>query len=138
MTYHSEFSRWHFFYNKKPTYVIFLHTFLLSLYTKPLKTTNMNKVFKFILKVLDEGETNNARNTKIPSFKITPWLLISTTIVIPLFGCIFAGTFMDVNSREFIFMVLPILINIEILLCWILHHFLCTMNFPLRKRQHKI
>ena len=52
-----------------------------------------------------------------------PWKS-STAFLSPLLGCILGGTFMDVNSREFNVLVIPLLLNWCIFLCWLLCYFL--------------
>lgn len=78
----------------------------------------MNKVKELLIKVLDEGETTSVKDMKWPSLEIGKWLLISTAFLSPLLGCILGGTFMDVNSREFNVLVIPLLLNSFICLCW--------------------
>ena len=80
----------------------------------------MNKVKEFLIKVLDEGETTCVKDMKWPSLEIGKWLLISTAFLSPLLGCILGGTFMDVNSREFNVLVIPLLLNCVVCLCWLL------------------
>ena len=79
----------------------------------------MNKVIKFIAKVLDDGETTYGKSIKLPFFKmekIGMWTFITTSWFIPLAGTILAGTFMDVDSRDFNIAVLPLLVNTVIIL----------------------
>ena len=84
----------------------------------------MNKVKEFLIEVLDEGETTSVKDMKWPSLEIGKWLLISTAFFSPLLGCILGGTFMDVNSKEFTVLVISLLLNCVICLCWFLCNFL--------------
>ena len=79
----------------------------------------MNKVIEFIVKVLDDGETSYGKSIKLPFFKmekISMWTFITTSWFIPLADTILAGTFMDVDSRDFKIAVLPLLVNTVIIL----------------------
>lgn len=79
----------------------------------------MNKVKELLIKVLDEGETTYGKSIKPPFFKlekISMWTFITTSWFIPLAGTILAGTFMDVDSRDFNIAVLPLLVNTVIIL----------------------
>ena len=80
----------------------------------------MNKVKEFLIKVLDEGETTSVKDMKWPSLGIGKWILISTAFLSPLLGCILGGTFMDVNCKVFIVLVIPLLLNCVICLSWLL------------------
>lgn len=96
----------------------------------------MSKVIDFIAKVLDDGETSNEKDIQIPSFRIeriSMRLFITTSWFVPLAGTIVAGTFMDVDSRDFKIAILPLLINTLIILILIL----CEMikEVPLSKKQ---
>ena len=88
----------------------------------------MNKVKELLIKVLDEGETTSVKDMKWPSLGIGKWLLISTAFLSPLLGCILGGTFMDVNSKEFTVLVIPLLLNCVVCLCWLLCYFLKFHN----------
>ena len=77
----------------------------------------MNKVKELLIKVLDEGETTSVKDMKWPSLRIGKWLLISMAFLSPLLGCILGGTFMNVDSREFNVLVIPLLLNCVICLC---------------------
>ena len=92
----------------------------------------MNKAIEFIVKVLDNGETSSERDIKLPSFKIekiSMWLFITTSWLIPLAGTIAAGMLMDVDSREFKIVSLPLLINTLIILTLILLKTIKEGNF---------
>lgn len=91
----------------------------------------MKKVKELFFKVLDEGETT--KDMKWPSLKIGKWLLISMAFLSPLLGCIIGSTFMDVNSKEFIMLSIPLLFNVEICLCWLLYN-LWSMSEISRKK----
>ena len=80
----------------------------------------MNKVYEFIIKVLNEGETTSIKEMKMLPLKVNKWLFISTSLVVPLAVCILASHIMDVNSREFTAVSLTLLLNWLIVLCWIL------------------
>lgn len=92
----------------------------------------MNKVKEFLIKVLDEGETTSVKDMKWPALKIGNWLFIITGFLSPLLGC-FIGTLMDVNSKEFIMLSIPLLLNVEILLCWFLYHFWGMLQISRKK-----
>lgn len=92
----------------------------------------MNKVIEFIAKVLDDGETNSEKEIKLPSFKIEKInmrLFITTSWFIPLAGAIAAGILMDVDSREYRIVTLPLLINTLIILILFLHNIIKESNF---------
>lgn len=80
----------------------------------------MNKVKEFLIKVLDEGEATSVKDMKWPSLKIDKWLLISMAFFSPMLGCILGSTFMDVNGKEFTALYIPLLLNVEIFLFWLL------------------
>lgn len=84
----------------------------------------MNKVKELLIKVLDEGETTSVKDMNWPSLRIGKWLLVCTAFLSPLLGCILGGRFMDVNSREFNVLVIPLLLNCVVCLCWLLCYFL--------------
>lgn len=92
----------------------------------------MSKAIEFIAKVLDDGETTNEKDIKLPSLKIektSTWLFITTSWFIPLAGAIAAGILMDVNSREFRIASLPFLINTLVILTLILRRIIKESNF---------
>ncbi len=100
------------------------------------ETIDMNKVIEFIAKVLDDGETNSEKEIKLPSFKIEKInmrLFITTSWFIPLAGAIAAGILMDVNSREYRIVTLPLLINTLIILILFLHNIIKESNFTKRQ-----
>jgi hypothetical protein len=84
----------------------------------------MNKLKGLLIQVLDEGEATSVKDMKWPSLRIGKWLLISTAFLSPLLGCILGGTFMDVNSREFNVLVIPLLLNCLICLSCFFCYFL--------------
>ena len=86
----------------------------------------MNKVYEFIIKVLDEGEKTSIKEMKMLPLKVNKWLFISTSLVVPLAVCILASHIMDVNSREFTAVSLTLLLNWLIVLCWILRDMINT------------
>ena len=92
----------------------------------------MNKVIEFIAKVLDAGETNSEKEIKLPSFKIemiNMRLFITPSRFIPLAGAIAAGILMDVDSREYRIVTLPLLINTLIILILFLHNIIKESKF---------
>ena len=92
----------------------------------------MNKAIKFIVRVLDDGETTNEKDIKLPSLKIEKirmWLFITTSWFIPLASAIVAGMLMDVDSREFRIITLPFLINTLIILTLVLRKTIKESNF---------
>ena len=84
----------------------------------------MNKVKELLIKVLDEDESTSVRDMKWPSLRIGKWLLVCTAFLSPLLGCVLGSTFMDVNSKEFTVLVISLLLNCVICLCWLLCYFL--------------
>lgn len=92
----------------------------------------MSKVIEFIVKALDDGQTTEMKEIKWPSFnqkQISLPLFITTAWIIPFAGAILAGIFMDVNSREFNIVILPLLVNTLIIL------FLLLRLFALSKKE---
>ena len=83
----------------------------------------MNNMKELLIKVLDEGETTSVRDMKWPSLKVGKWLFISTAFISPLLGCILGSTFMDEDSKEFTMLCIPLLMNVEFCLCWLLYTF---------------
>ena len=79
----------------------------------------MKKFKELIIKALDEGETTSVKNMKWPSLRIGKWLFVSTAFLSPLLACILGSTFMNVNSKEFTMLVIPLLLNWGIFLCWL-------------------
>ena len=80
----------------------------------------MNKLKGLLIQVLDEGEATSVKDMKWPALKIGKWLFISTGFLSPLIGCILGSTFMDVNGKEFTALYIPLLLNVEIFLFWLL------------------
>lgn len=75
---------------------------------------------KLIIQVLDDGENNQVKDIKWSSLRISKWLFLNTTFVTPLIACLLGSTFMNVNSKDFLMLVIPILMNWGIFLCWVL------------------
>ena len=88
--------------------------------SKNPKPTTMNKIKEFLIKVLDEGEATSIKDMKKPSFKISKWLFITTSLIIPITMCILASFVMNVDSREFTLLSFIPLFNCQIVWCWIL------------------
>ena len=88
--------------------------------SKNPKPTTMNKIKEFLIKVLDEGEATSIKDIKKPSFEISKWLFITTSLIIPITMCILASFVMDVDSREFTILSFIPLFNCQIVWCWIL------------------
>lgn len=71
----------------------------------------MNKVKELLIKVLDDGELTSVKDMKWHSLRISKWLFISTAFLSPLLACILGSTFMDLESREFTILLIPLLLN---------------------------
>ena len=94
----------------------------------------MNKIREFLIRILTGNETMDLDDVKIPSFKIGKGLYIATSLVVPLGICLLASKFMDINSREFTIVLLTLLINIGIVLCWILYNLMKTIKFSFKEK----
>ena len=94
----------------------------------------MSEITKFLIKVFVGSETMDLDDVKIPSFKIGKGLYIATSLVVPLGICLLASKFMDINSREFTIVLLTLLINIGIVLCWILYNLMKTIKLSFKEK----
>ena len=94
----------------------------------------MNKITEFLIKTLTGNETMDLDDVKFPSFKIGKGLYIATSLVVPLGICLLASKFMDINSREFTIVLLTLLINIGIVLCWILYNLMKTIKLSFKEK----
>ena len=90
----------------------------------------MNKVKEFLIAL---GEVIKEMK-KLP-LKVNKWLFISTSFVVPLVVSILASHIMDVNSREFSCVTLPLFANTAITLIMFLHAMI-KANF-LSKKEFK-
>ena len=93
----------------------------------------MNKLKGLLIQVLDEGEATSVKDMKWPSLKIGKWLLISMAFISPMLGCILGSTFMDVNTKEFNVLVIPLLLNCVICLFWILYSLWSMLKISRKK-----
>lgn len=93
----------------------------------------MKQFKELIIQVLDEGEATSVKDMKWPSLKIGKWLLISMAFISPMLGCILGITFMDVNSKEFTVLTIPLLLNCVICLCWILYNLWSMLEISRKK-----
>ena len=98
----------------------------------------MSKVKEFLIKVLDEGESTCVKDMKWPLLKIGKWLFVSIAFLSPLLACMLGVTFMDVNSKEFMMLCIPLLLNTEIFLCWLLYHFWNTQQITRKQKERLI
>lgn len=71
---------------------------------------------KFFIQVFDDG----VKDIKWSSLKVSKWLFITTTFITPLIACLLGSTFMNVNSKDFVMLVIPLLVNWGIFLGWLL------------------
>jgi len=93
----------------------------------------MKQFKELIIQVLDEGEATSVKDMKWPSLKIGKWLLISMAFISPMLGCILGITFMDVNSKEFTVLTIPLLLNCVICLSWILYNLWSMLEISRKK-----
>lgn len=93
----------------------------------------MNKLKELIIQALDDGELTSLKDMKWPSLRISKWLFISTAFLSPLLACILASTFMDLESREFIILLIPLLFNWGVYLCWLLYKLLSMLQISRKK-----
>lgn len=83
----------------------------------------MKQFKELIIEVLDEGEATSVKDMKWPSLRIGKYLFISTAFLSPLLSLILGSTFiMNVNSKEFIMLAIPLLINLCIFLSLLLYN----------------
>lgn len=93
----------------------------------------MYNLKELIIKAFDEGESTSVKDLKWSSLKIGKCLFFTTAFLSPLLVCILGSTFMDLESREFTILLIPLFLNWCIFLCAVLFHLLRMLQIS-RKR----